>query len=99
MVITSRIHCALPCLGLGTPMIFVINEIMRSSDNIFNAPNRFGGLINLFRVMEYNYSGLSTSDEVLSKIDHVHSSTSFDNKKDWIPYKDALIKMCTIFFA
>ena len=25
MVVTSRIHCALPCTGMGTPVIYVDN--------------------------------------------------------------------------
>lgn len=45
-VITSRIHCALPCLGLETPVIFV----QLKGDSEYSTA-RFGGLINLFNVM------------------------------------------------
>jgi len=40
MVITSRLHCALPCLAFGTPVEFINRDL--------NDP-RFGGLINLMR--------------------------------------------------
>jgi hypothetical protein len=40
MVITSRLHCALPCLAFGTPVEFINSDL--------NDP-RFGGLINLMR--------------------------------------------------
>lgn len=42
LVITSRIHCALPCLAMGTPVIFIngFSDILDTS--------RFDGLIDLF---------------------------------------------------
>lgn len=42
LVITSRIHCALPCLALGTPVIFV-NGFEGEVDSC-----RFGGINELF---------------------------------------------------
>ena len=43
LVITSRIHCALPCLALGTPVIF-INSFANNSV----ASCRFDGILELF---------------------------------------------------
>src|SRR5690606_29754020 len=42
MVITSRIHCALPCLALGTPVIFV------NGFDSFVDSCRFDGILELF---------------------------------------------------
>ena len=42
LVITSRIHCALPCLALGTPVIF-INSFTDNSNK-----SRIEGLVDLF---------------------------------------------------
>jgi len=42
LVITSRIHCALPCLAMGTPVIFV-----NGFDNLVDSC-RFEGIVNLF---------------------------------------------------
>lgn len=42
LVITSRIHCALPCLALGTPVIFI------NGFETFVDSSRFGGIIDLF---------------------------------------------------
>ncbi|MCX2679166.1 polysaccharide pyruvyl transferase family protein [Galbibacter sp. EGI 63066] len=42
LVITSRIHCALPCLALGTPVIFV------NGFDSFVDSCRFEGIIDLF---------------------------------------------------
>ena len=44
-VITSRIHCALPCLGLGTPVIYINNTDENSISQC-----RFGGLGELFQL-------------------------------------------------
>jgi hypothetical protein len=48
LVITSRLHCALPCLAMGTPCIFV------SEDNLKN-DGRFGGLYELLFSAHYSH--------------------------------------------
>lgn len=47
LVITSRIHCALPCLAFGTPVIF-----LNSSTNDDVSTCRFGGLLELLNVID-----------------------------------------------
>jgi len=53
-VVTSRIHCALPCIAFGTPVRFVNSDgnpvlTPTKSDN-FYAPERLEGFIDLFRL-------------------------------------------------
>ena len=48
LVITSRIHCALPCLALGTPVIFI------NGFNNFVDTSRFDGIIDLFNRIDIN---------------------------------------------
>ncbi|PIV93352.1 MAG: polysaccharide pyruvyl transferase family protein [Flavobacteriaceae bacterium CG17_big_fil_post_rev_8_21_14_2_50_33_15] len=48
LVITSRIHCALPCLALGTPVIFV------NGFNSFVDSCRFDGILELFNRIDIN---------------------------------------------
>jgi len=48
LVVTSRIHCALPCIGLETPVIFVTNE-----NGDIGAEGRLDGLIDLFDKIAY----------------------------------------------
>jgi len=48
LVITSRIHCALPCLALGTPVIFV-NGFDKFVDTC-----RFDGILDLFNRVDVN---------------------------------------------
>jgi len=45
LVITSRIHVALPCLAFGTPVIFIIKD---------QKDIRFNGLTNLFNSYDYS---------------------------------------------
>jgi hypothetical protein len=55
LVITSRIHCALPCLGLGTPVLFIENGYDRKFGR-----ERFGGILELFNVIDPNHFPLSS---------------------------------------
>lgn len=48
LVITSRIHCALPCLAMGTPVIFV------NGFETFVDSCRFEGIIDLFNRIDIN---------------------------------------------
>ncbi|NMH29513.1 polysaccharide pyruvyl transferase family protein [Flavobacterium silvaticum] len=48
LVITSRIHCALPCLAMGTPVIFV-NGFDKFVDSC-----RFDGILELFNRIDFN---------------------------------------------
>jgi hypothetical protein len=52
LVITSRIHCALPCLALGTPVIFINYGFNNNSDL-----SRFSGISELFNTINISDSG------------------------------------------
>jgi hypothetical protein len=52
IVITSRLHVALPCIALGTPVYF-INAGYHSA--LFNLNDRFEGLIDYFKVIGEDY--------------------------------------------
>ncbi|QBA63894.1 polysaccharide pyruvyl transferase family protein [Muriicola soli] len=56
LVITSRIHCALPCLAMGTPVIFL------NSFNTFVDTCRFDGIIELFNRIDIAEDGSFTSN-------------------------------------
>lgn len=87
MVITSRIHCALPCLGLDTPVAFV-----KSTDDSEKSLCRFKGLENFFNIVEVR------KDKVFhSFIPHIGKDTSFRNKETYKPYCKSLIRRCKSF--
>ena len=99
MVITSRIHCGLPSLGMGTPVVFIANEEVVSESGSFNTPGRLGGLLELFRVLSISGGIFSTEDSVFASIDQFTEETEFANKDDWKSYAEKLDEACTRFMS
>ena len=66
LVITSRIHCALPCLALGTPVIFV------NGFDSFVDSCRFDGILELFNRIDINSKTgeFSSNFDLKAKIDN-----------------------------
>ena len=75
LVVTSRIHCALPCLGLETPVIYVENS---SQDEISSC--RLKGLRELLNVMEWEEGELIPKFKFEGKMSPHNPPT---NKTDW----------------
>ena len=97
LVVTSRIHAALPCLAMETPVIFISNENVEN-DN-WNA-NRLEGVTHLFRSMFLTHKGLKTDDEVLQRIGRISQETPpFTNKTTWQMIASELEKKCIAFVA
>ena len=97
LVITSRIHAGLPCLGVETPVVFIANEEVVSQSGTFNTPGRLGGLLELFRVITVENGAFLTEDETLAGFDKFTEHTVFQNKTDWKQYADKLEKKATEF--
>jgi hypothetical protein len=89
LVVTSRLHCALPCLGMGTPVIFINSEGLSAG--------RFEGLLELLRVYELKSNGFRTEDELLSKAGKIGYNTKIENKKDYLEIKEKLERRCDEF--
>lgn len=91
LVVTSRIHCALPCLSLNTPVIFISSDNLELNTNkAIRSPGRFEGLIDLFHVGKWTKKGITFNKDFFSgrKID---SNFNFANKKDYKVLRDSLI--------
>lgn len=78
LVITSRIHCALPCLAMGTPVIFV------NGFDSFVDSCRFDGILDLFNRIDvnaetgefttnFNLDGKITRDTVVKNLEKHHA--------------------------
>ena len=83
LVITSRIHAGLPCLGMETPVVFITNEQVLSEKGNFNTPGRLGGLVELFRTLHLENGHLSSDDPILKALLPISSETEFQNRDDW----------------
>lgn len=89
-VITSRIHCALPCLGLETPVVF----LLRKNDTDASSC-RFGGLTELLNAISINGKG------ELSPLFGAKFPITLDNKprngEKWRTLAERLNTICTNF--
>jgi hypothetical protein len=57
LVVTSRLHCALPCLAYGTPVLFVDGGFERSEDHC-----RLSGVTSLFNTISIANDGRITAN-------------------------------------
>lgn len=89
LVVTSRIHCALPCLGLETPVIFTDLATKKHADTC-----RFGGLIELFNVLDWSETKLVPKFNFNGKFSKDNTPK---NKETWKDYAADLIKLCKNF--
>lgn len=93
LVVTARIHCALPCLAMGTPVLFV-NAYHKESDTC-----RFDGLLELF-----NRVDISTDGKVTNNFGHP-DGVPFDgsripaNPTRHLPLAAELRRRCEAFVA
>lgn len=87
-VVTSRIHCALPCIAMGTPVLYIFNE---NQDEVSTC--RMGGLLDLFHLIRYNRGKMFTS---LTK-NKIGKDFSFVNKNSYKKIRTNLIKIASKF--
>lgn len=91
-VVTSRIHCALPCLAMGTPVIF-LNGGFEGFGDRFNS--RFEGLIDFFNRIDISKEGKITRNFNLhEKIDFKNFPKNKETHKE---YAANLIRSCEGF--
>ncbi|HBR2890425.1 TPA: polysaccharide pyruvyl transferase family protein, partial [Klebsiella pneumoniae] len=91
LVVTSRIHTALPCLAIGTPVIFVNGGFKTKVDNC-----RFDGLFDFFNRIDIDSAGNSSTNFsfVGNKITRM---TELKNKDLHVPFANELIEKCKEF--
>ena len=87
-VVTSRIHCALPCLGLGTPVIFTEDALQPEISSC-----RFGGLRELFNILSFQKDSV-VSDFGITWFDE---NTKMENKSLYKKYANQLSESCKNF--
>lgn len=89
LVVTSRIHCALPCLGLETPVIYTEDTNQSEASAC-----RFGGLRELFTIMKWKNNHIEPDFVYNKKISIFNVPL---NKREWRKYADILIEKCKYF--
>lgn len=91
LVITSRIHCALPCLGMGTPVLYTEN-----ANQSIESSCRMGGLIELFNVIKVDNNIFFPSFPIEGLIDE---RFKIKNSNNWKKYHEKLIETCNKFMS
>lgn len=92
LVITSRIHAALPCLAVETPTIFVNSNKLTNSSSI-RSNGRFGGIINLFNLLDYENGQLIPNSPSIKKVllnGKISKITKIENPSDYKILRDKL---------
>lgn len=90
-VVTSRIHCALPCLGIGTPVVFVTDAFLGEVHNC-----RLEGLKQLFYTINLCKEGVLMNVPGTSKLKY---NSDFNNKLDYLSFANRLITSCRNFIV
>lgn len=91
LVITSRIHCALPCLALGTPVIF-INSFEDKSNQ-----SRIKGLMNLFNRIDLNTKSWEFKSNFDLVKDSIDENICISNPTTYQKYASDLKRKCEHF--
>lgn len=89
-VVTSRIHCALPCLAIGTPVIYINNTNLPIEHNC-----RLDGLLQLFHVINQDKGKLRT--DLIEKGKKIGRNFNFTNKDNYKSLANSLIERCKQF--
>ncbi|WP_299216920.1 polysaccharide pyruvyl transferase family protein [uncultured Aquimarina sp.] len=90
LVITSRIHCALPCLAMGTPVIFI------NGFDSFVDSCRFDGILELFNRIDIDAkTGTFTSNFGLE--DKIQKDTKITNLEKHHDLANPLKEICKKF--
>lgn len=87
LVITSRIHCALPCIGLETPVIYIDNKQQSEASSC-----RLKGLKELFNIIYWNKDHLE--DDFPGEIGTQNLPRNKDEHREIIEH---LISKCSDF--
>lgn len=91
LVITSRIHCALPCLAMGTPVIFV-----NGFDNFVDSC-RFDGILELFNRIDIDAKTGDFTSNFDLKGDKISRNTVVKNLEKHHDIANALKEKCKTF--
>lgn len=93
-VVTSRIHCALPCLGLETPVLYIYNDSQSEASAC-----RMDGLLELFKTIHTDGRSVYSSEADLFRGGKIGVNSTWKNKETWRPLAEALVERCRAFVS
>lgn len=102
LVVTSRIHCALPCLGVETPVIFVNSLNLEKGNGRGGSNGRFDGLIELMNVASWTSKGVKIrTKSLLNSLNNgkITMQSVIKNNDDYKKISDELIRKVNNFIS
>ena len=94
LVITSRIHCALPCLGMGVPVVFI-----NDAPAVESHAARFGGLAELMNTITVDKTFNVHANFDLDKLGELANDSHTFNPPQYREMAKILISRCEEFTA
>lgn len=93
LVVTSRLHCALPCLATETPTIFVSSEELEEGARRGGSTGRFEGLKELTNTIYCKKQKLYAHDPYMQQIlnNKITKDTIINNSDRYLKIKEELI--------
>ena len=96
LVVTSRIHCALPCIAMGTQVIFVNDKAGRDSGAGLEMDNgRFDGLIDYFNLLSFDRDWKFSAD--FDCHGQISAATRLPVNNAWKAHAQHLVSICKKF--
>ncbi|WP_168389522.1 polysaccharide pyruvyl transferase family protein [Acinetobacter indicus] len=91
LVITSRIHCALPCLAMGTPVIYI------NGFDSFDDTCRFEGILELFNRIDVDVNSGKFTTNFSFEGDKINENIQISNKDNYLKLAMSMKNTCNNF--
>ena len=98
LVVTSRLHCALPCLGIETPVVFVTSDSLEKGE--LRGAGRLTGNLELLNHAKLSNNGVYLVSDTLKEVSVNGKLTSVKiapNPEDYKTYRDRLMEKVNSF--
>lgn len=95
LVVTSRIHCALPCVGMNVNTIFINHKSV--DRNGTDTAGRTDGLIEFFNIVDFDGNKFIPRFSYLSSDGLIHCNTSLPKRWQWKSCANNLRKLANEF--
>jgi len=91
LVITSRIHCALPCLAMGTPVIYI------NGFDSFDDTCRFEGILELFNRIDVDVNSGKFTTNFSFEGNKINENIQISNKDNYLKLAMSMKNTCNNF--
>lgn len=95
LVVTGRIHAALPCTSMGTPVVFT--NLERQNSGNASSIGRLDGLLQFFNVVDMEGGHMTAKFAFDSEDGKIHKGTPIPKNELWRPYADDMAEKAKRF--